>query len=204
MIERAYQIQKMESQLQSVWDQLVGNFTDLTNFNATGFLQGHAWFFLPEPLRQAIRRPAPTVYIRLDSSTQYRKCRIVNVQPDLDLAVLQIEPQMADDGEEEIFPAMDFGSSSNLLVGQGLIAIGNPFGLDNSVTSGVVSALNREIKTGDARGNNQQQQPIRNCIQTDCAINPGNSGKFALVFLVIHSSDYPLTIFNLLHQVALS
>ena len=65
--------------------------------------------------------------------------------------------------------AIEYGSSSNLVVGQSLLAIGNPFGLDRTITSGLVSALGRSV-TGVA-GNQ-----IKNCIQTDCAINPGNSG----------------------------
>ncbi|KAK1735843.1 serine protease, Do/DeqQ family [Skeletonema marinoi] len=64
---------------------------------------------------------------------------------------------------------MEYGSSSNLVVGQSLLAIGNPFGLDRTITSGLVSATGRSV-TGVA-GNQ-----IKNCIQTDCAINPGNSG----------------------------
>ena len=67
------------------------------------------------------------------------------------------------------FQPLQYGSSSSLLAGQTLLAIGNPFGLDRTITSGLVSALGRTV-TGVA-GN-----PIRNCIQTDAAINPGNSG----------------------------
>jgi S1-C subfamily serine protease len=116
--------------------------------------------------------PAAQVYVRINSITQYRKCRIVNVQPELDLAVLRIEKDSSrsDKASFEPFQALKFGSSSNLLVGQDLIAIGNPFGLDNTVTTGVVSALNREVRT------DWRDPVIRNCIQTDCAINPGNSG----------------------------
>merc|ERR1740139_2009236 len=60
------------------------------------------------------------------------------------------------------------GSSTSLLVGQKVIAIGNPFGLDQTVTAGVVSALNRNVAT--------RRNTISNCVQTDAAINPGNSG----------------------------
>ena len=87
---------------------------------------------------------------------------------DGDVAVLKIDE--GNNSSDTVFAAMKFGSSSDLLVGQSLIAIGNPFGLDNTVTTGVVSALNRELKTGD------RIVPIRNCIETECAINPGNSG----------------------------
>lgn len=61
------------------------------------------------------------------------------------------------------------GDSKNLLVGQKVFAIGNPFGLDQTITSGIISALNREIKAETGR-------VIRGVIQTDAAINPGNSG----------------------------
>ncbi len=66
-------------------------------------------------------------------------------------------------------PPLPLGSSETLKVGQSVFAIGNPFGLDQSLTTGVVSALGREIQSvGGA--------PIRDVIQTDAAINPGNSG----------------------------
>ena len=63
-----------------------------------------------------------------------------------------------------------FGDSSRVQVGDPVVAIGNPFGLDDTVTSGIVSALNREITAPD------NQTPIENAIQTDAAINHGNSG----------------------------
>lgn len=112
-----------------------------------------------------------TVYARINSDKTYRECRIVDVKPELDMAVLKILPRnaTADRSEEETFPSVPYGSSSKLLVGQRLIAIGNPFGLDRTVTSGVVSALDRAVQ--GIAGNE-----IRNCIQTDAAINPGNSG----------------------------
>jgi S1-C subfamily serine protease len=117
------------------------------------------------------------VYVRIDSQTRYQPCRIVDVVPELDVAVLKIEND-AGESRDSLKP-LAFGTSGNLLVGQQLIAIGNPFGLDNTVTTGVVSALNREIQVGGSRlvvGMMPRRTTIRNCIQTDCAINPGNSG----------------------------
>ena len=64
---------------------------------------------------------------------------------------------------------LTLGDSSKVAVGDGVVAIGNPFGLDNTVTSGIVSAINREITSPD-------NAPIEGAIQTDAAINHGNSG----------------------------
>ena len=91
------------------------------------------------------------------------KGSIVGVSPDKDLAVLRIGAPA-----NSLFPIM-VGESNNLLVGQKVYAIGNPFGLDHTLTAGIVSALGREIKAVSG-------QTIRGVIQTDAAINPGNSG----------------------------
>ena len=132
----------------------------------------------------------PEVYVRNNSNTLYQKCRIVDVKPDLDVAVLKLvtsdnnnnnnNNNNNSDNGEAIAPvsAVKFGSSSDLLVGQTLVAIGNPFGLDNTVTTGVVSALNRELNT--VRGRSRTRvTPLRNCIQTDAAINPGTYIPFS-------------------------
>lgn len=88
---------------------------------------------------------------------------VVGVEPNKDLAVLKI-----DVAHDKLKP-IPVGQSSTLRVGQSVYAIGNPFGLDQSLTTGVISALGREIKSLTGR-------PIRDVIQTDAAINPGNSG----------------------------
>ncbi len=89
--------------------------------------------------------------------------RLVGAFPDRDLAVLKI------DAPADKLPAIALGSSRDLQVGQKVFAIGNPFGLDQTLTTGIVSALNREIESFNNRS-------IRGVIQTDAAINPGNSG----------------------------
>jgi S1-C subfamily serine protease len=88
---------------------------------------------------------------------------VVGTAPDKDLAVLKIEAPA-----EKLAP-LRLGSSADLLVGQRVLAIGNPFGLDQTLTIGVVSALGRELRSPTGR-------TIRDVIQTDAAINPGNSG----------------------------
>jgi S1-C subfamily serine protease len=96
-----------------------------------------------------------------DRSTH--KASIVGIAPSKDLAVLKI-----DIANDKIRP-LNVGSSSALIVGQKVLAIGNPFGLDHTLTTGVVSALGREITSMVGR-------KIQNVVQTDAAINPGNSG----------------------------
>jgi S1-C subfamily serine protease len=88
---------------------------------------------------------------------------LVGVAPEYDLAVLRIKT------EASRLPPIDVGRSADLQVGQKVFAIGNPFGLDQSLTTGVVSALGRTIR--GVAGNE-----IQEVIQTDAAINPGNSG----------------------------
>jgi S1-C subfamily serine protease len=88
---------------------------------------------------------------------------VVGAAPDKDLAVLRIKAPA-----ERLVPLAP-GRSHDLLVGQKVLALGNPFGLDHSMTSGIVSALGRELKSPNGR-------TIRDVIQTDAAINPGNSG----------------------------
>ena len=89
--------------------------------------------------------------------------KLVGAFADRDLAVLRI------DAPREKLRAIAIGSSRDLVVGQRVYAIGNPFGLDQTLTVGIISALNREIQSIN-------QRTIRGVIQTDAAINPGNSG----------------------------
>jgi S1-C subfamily serine protease len=89
--------------------------------------------------------------------------KLVGAFPDRDLAVLKI------DAPASKLPPIPVGSSRELVVGQRVLAIGNPFGLDQTLTTGIVSALNREIESFNNRS-------IRGVVQTDAAINPGNSG----------------------------
>jgi S1-C subfamily serine protease len=91
------------------------------------------------------------------------KASVVGVAPDKDLAVLKI------DAPANKLQPIPIGTSRDLQVGQNVFAIGNPFGLDQTLTTGIISALNREIESVTRR-------PIQGVIQSDAAINPGNSG----------------------------
>jgi len=105
---------------------------------------------------------ADRVMVTLQNGTTY-DARAVGVDPDKDLAVLKI------DAPDELLVPIRPGDSSLLEVGRKVIAIGNPFGLDTTMTVGIVSALGREIDS-------VSQRKIHDVIQTDAAINPGNSG----------------------------
>ena len=100
--------------------------------------------------------------VTLNDGTSY-PATIVGTTPDKDLAVLHIDAPRT-----KLLP-LPIGKSSDLLVGQKVLAIGNPFGLDQTLTTGVISGLGREIKS-------VTQRSIFDVIQTDASINPGNSG----------------------------
>jgi len=111
--------------------------------------------------RHVVSGRAPEIQVTLaDRKSQY-KARILGVDDNNDLALLKITPK----GK---LPHLKLGDSDVLVVGQKVIAIGNPFGLDGTLTTGVVSAVGRTI-----RG---ESTTYDNMIQTDAAINPGNSG----------------------------
>lgn len=101
-------------------------------------------------------------YVTLADGTNW-EAEVIGVEESKDLAVLKI------DAPANKLRPLPVGSSGDLKVGQFAMAIGNPFGLDQTLTTGVVSALGREIKSLTGA-------PIRGVIQTDAAINPGNSG----------------------------
>lgn len=105
---------------------------------------------------------ARKVMITLQNQSTW-PAEIVGLAPERDLAVLKIS------APNEQLKALPLGDSSQLSVGRKVLAIGNPFGLDATLTTGVVSALGREIQSPN-------QRTISNVIQTDAAINPGNSG----------------------------
>jgi S1-C subfamily serine protease len=103
-----------------------------------------------------------TFQVTLSNQATY-EAKLVGVAPDKDLAVLRI-----DASSEDLTP-LTLGRSADLVVGQNVLAVGNPFGLDQTLTVGVLSALGRELESPGGR-------TIKDVLQTDAAINPGNSG----------------------------
>ncbi|HEX4996856.1 MAG TPA: trypsin-like peptidase domain-containing protein [Terriglobia bacterium] len=107
-------------------------------------------------------RPAERVEVTLADKTK-RQAMIVGRDPTTDLAVIKIDP-----GSSVLTP-LPLGSSTGLRVGQKVLAIGNPYGFEGTMTTGIISSLGRSIEARNGR-------IIDNIIQTDAAINPGNSG----------------------------
>jgi S1-C subfamily serine protease len=103
---------------------------------------------------------ATKITITFSGNKQY-SANVIGQDHDLDLAVLKIDAN-------EQFPVLSLGDSNKMRVGEWVVAIGNPYGLDHTVTDGLVSAKGRPMKIEDRN--------YTNLIQTDAAINPGNSG----------------------------
>lgn len=122
-----------------VWDK---NGTIITNFH--------------------VIKGAQDVEVTLSDGSVW-KAKPVGFEPEKDLAVIDI------DAPADVLSPIPIGRSGDLKVGQSVLAIGNPFGLDHTLTTGVISGLDREIRSPARR-------PIQGVIQTDAAINPGNSG----------------------------
>ncbi len=128
-----------------------------TNLGSGVIIDGKRGFILTN---QHVILKSKTITVSLKDGREF-KAQIVGADPDSDLAVLRISSPKA-------LPDITMGDSSKLMIGETVIAIGNPFGFSNTVTTGVISATNRSIRTDD--------MVYHDFIQTDASINPGNSG----------------------------
>lgn len=117
----------------------------------------------PGPTTDPGAKPVTTVTFADGNTTTFS---IVGIDPASDIAVVRAK------GASGLSP-ITLGSSANLRVGQNVVAIGSPLGLEGTVTTGIVSALNRPVSTA---GDTTNQNTVLDAIQTDAAINPGNSG----------------------------
>ena len=121
---------------------------------------------VPRPgSRPAIRRATPKTTVTF-SDGRTAPFTVVGTDPATDIAVVRAQ------GVSGLTP-ITLGSSANLRVGQAVVAVGSPLGLEGTVTTGIVSALNRPVSPTGEAGN---QNTVLDAIQTDAAINPGNSG----------------------------
>jgi S1-C subfamily serine protease len=135
------------------------NVTEIPQGTGSGFLWDDAGHVVTN---YHVLQGASGAEVTLSGHSSF-KATLVGAAAQYDLAVLRIEAP-----KESVRP-IPIGTSANLQVGQTVYAIGNPFGLDQTLTTGVVSALGRAIQSATNR-------PIEDVIQTDAAINPGNSG----------------------------
>ena len=135
------------------------NVTEIPQGSGSGFVwdaQGHVI------TNFHVVRGAQALQVTLADQSVF-EAKVIGAAPEKDLAVLKVEAPASR------LRALPIGRSADLQVGQKVLAIGNPFGLDQTLTTGVISALGREIDSVAG-------VPIRDVIQTDAAINPGNSG----------------------------
>jgi S1-C subfamily serine protease len=135
------------------------NLQEIPRGSGTGFVWDNSGLIVTN---YHVIQGANRITITLQDQTNW-DAQVVGLAEDKDLALLRIDAPAAK------LTALPLGDSSNLEVGRKVIAIGNPFGLDTTLTVGVVSALGREI-------NSVTNRKIRDVIQTDASINPGNSG----------------------------
>jgi putative serine protease PepD len=110
-----------------------------------------------------------TITVTLSDGRAYR-ATVVGTDPTTDLAVVKLSTVPSD-----LTPAT-LGTSATVKVGDAVMAIGNPLGLSDTVTTGIVSALDRPVSTSSESGGTSGTQVVTNAIQTDAAVNPGNSG----------------------------
>ena len=160
----------------------ISKFTDRTNkavVYITTVTMQYTWFYEAVPQEGTgsgviidqqghvltnyhVVKGADKISITLADGTEVEG-RVTGTDPENDIAVVQFDPH------GKALTTIPFGNSSTLKVGMKVLAIGNPFGLDRTLTRGVVSGLARPLQTEDG-------YLIRETIQTDAAINPGNSG----------------------------
>jgi S1-C subfamily serine protease len=140
-------------------DLLNLNIFELPQGTGSGFIWNEEGYIVTN--FHVIQRAQAAQVTLSDRSTW--DAQLVGIEPDKDIAVLKINPT-----DVKLVP-VPLGTSKGLRVGQKVFAIGNPFGLDHTLTTGVISGLGREIRSVTER-------PIQGVIQTDAAINPGNSG----------------------------
>ena len=127
--------------------------------SGTGFIIDNEGYILTN---NHVVEGADIIKVTLQNDKEY-EAKLIGSDPKTDIALIKI---IQDNGEKTSFSFLSMGDSGKLDVGEWVVAIGNPFGLDHTVTTGVVSAMGRNIGSG----------PYDEFIQTDASINPGNSG----------------------------
>lgn len=146
---------------EEIWNYL---FPDINRSNKSTDQYGSGFIINPNGhilTNEHVIHRSSTIQVRVDGYRQLFPASAVWTDKQKDLAVLKIKPPKQ-------LRTISFGSSRNTQVGEWVVAVGNPFGLEQTVTVGVISGKNRPLRVGN--------RFYENVIQTDAAINPGNSG----------------------------
>lgn len=134
----------------------------------TGFIFEKSGYILTN---QHVIEGAEQIKVYVEGYTEPFTAKLLGNSFDLDLAVLKIEPT-TDSGATKDFAILPIGDSNSMQIGDWLVAIGNPYGFEHTVTVGVLSAKEREISIPETNGTRN----YKHLLQTDASINPGNSG----------------------------
>ena len=155
------------SKFAQAFNPLLMNVMEIPAQTGTGFVWDDKYIVTNCHVVGESTKEAQVTFIDAEGNREAFRAVVKGVDVDKDVAVLSLVEN--GDRPKKVLNPLPIGSSENLRVGQSALAIGNPFGLDHTLTTGVVSGLGRQISTLGRR-------PIFNMIQTDAAINPGNSG----------------------------
>jgi S1-C subfamily serine protease len=150
VVQRAYEANEMMEKYETFWNNLGKNVTRAIGSSVEGIVNRTLDLILRDGGMQTREEPA-RVFVRFGEDVNdgrkasFFPCEIVDVVKELDVAVLRIDA--SENGGESLptVRGLNYGQSTDLLVGQTLLAIGNPFGLDKTITSGLVSALGRSV-----------------------------------------------------------
>jgi len=160
--------QDVESELGWPFNQYYGPLKTTRRSLGSGFLIDPDGYILTNA--HVIQRGNQGIHVTLTDRSDH-PAELVAVDPDNDVALLKITPPPG-----QRLPTVRLGTSSDVMVGEGIIAIGNPLGNENSVASGIVSSVFREVQVPGRRGSDTDSPVYKDSIQFDAPINPGNSG----------------------------
>ena len=156
------------SKLSHTFNPLFMNVMEFPSLTGSGFVWNDDYIITNNHVVENQKEVFVTFVNKLDGARKGYRATVRGGDKEKDIAVLKL---INDSISIQLPPPLPLGTSSQLRVGQTVLAIGNPFGLDQTLTSGIISGLGRQIKTTESN-------TIYDMIQTDAAINPGISLKF--------------------------
>jgi serine protease Do len=165
-VVNVYQDGVQEVELPPPWNRFIA--PQRTSSLGSGFLIDADGYILTNS--HVIPLGSGGIRVQLADGSEY-PAELVNADPDNDVALLKITPAPG-----TVLPAARLGTSSDVMVGETIVAIGNPLGRANSVSEGIVSSVFREVRVPQERGEPGPRPVFRDYIQIDAPINPGNSG----------------------------